>query len=82
MEVVFKKLIANMISVNQKEQDDDIEPFEIDPWASNLIFNGKNISNSVNLQLEIKWFKSMWVIKHTQSSSLWVCLVVVTGRNS
>ena len=31
--VVFKKLFANMTSFSQAEQDEDIEPFDVDPWA-------------------------------------------------
>jgi len=37
---------------------------------NNSIFNGRSVLNSANLPPKIKWFKSMWVIKHTQSSSL------------
>ena len=31
--VVFKKLFANMTSISQAEQDEDIEPFDNDLWA-------------------------------------------------
>jgi len=31
--VVFKKLFANMTSIDQVEQDKDIEPFNTDLWA-------------------------------------------------
>ena len=31
--VVFKKLFANMTSISQAEQDEDIEPFDTNLWA-------------------------------------------------
>ena len=34
--VVFKKLFANMTSINQMEQEEDIEPFDADLWAYQL----------------------------------------------
>ena len=34
--VVFKKLFANMTSISQAKQDEDIEPFHVDPWAQQL----------------------------------------------
>ena len=36
MGVVFKKLFANMTSISQTEQDEDIDPFNADPWAQQL----------------------------------------------
>jgi len=70
MEVVFEKLFANMTSISQAEQDEDIKPFDADPWAQQLDFNGRSISNNTNLRPKIRWSKSMWVIKHIQSLSL------------
>ena len=34
--VVFKKLFANMTFIRQAEQDEDIEPFDAEPWAQQL----------------------------------------------
>jgi len=34
--VVFKNLFANMTSISQTEQDENIEPFDTDPWAQQL----------------------------------------------
>jgi len=34
--VTFKKLFANMTSTSQVEREEDIEPFEIYPWAQQL----------------------------------------------
>ena len=31
--VVFKKLFANMTSISHMEQDEDMEPFDANPWA-------------------------------------------------
>jgi len=42
-----------MTSISQVEQDEDIEPFDTDPF-NNLIFNRKSVSNSANLQPKIK----------------------------
>ena len=36
MGVVFKKLIANITSISQAEQDEDVEPFDTTPWAQQL----------------------------------------------
>ena len=33
MEVAFKKLFVNMASTSQVEPEEDIEPFNADPWA-------------------------------------------------
>jgi len=43
--VVFKNLSANITYISQVKQDEDIEPFDTDPWAQQL-----------NLQWE-KFFK-------------------------
>ena len=34
--VVFKQLFANMTSISQAEQDEDIESLDTDPWAQQL----------------------------------------------
>jgi len=34
--VVFKKLFADMTSTSQVEQEEDVEPFDTDPWAQQL----------------------------------------------
>ena len=36
MEFVFKNLFANMTSINQVEQEEDNEPFDVDSWAHQL----------------------------------------------
>ena len=36
MRIVLKKLFANMTSISQAEQDENIEPFDADPWAQQL----------------------------------------------
>jgi len=38
MEVAFKKLFVNMISTSQVELEEDIGPFDTDPWAQQLDF--------------------------------------------
>jgi len=50
--VAFKKLFANMTSTSQVKLEEDIEPFDTDPWVqhfNNSIFNGKNILNNATL---------------------------------
>jgi len=34
--IVFKMLFANMTSINQAEKDENVEPFDTDPWAQYL----------------------------------------------
>jgi len=36
--VAFKKNFTNMASTNQVEREEDIEPFDTDPWAQQLNF--------------------------------------------
>ena len=34
--IAFRKLFANMTSTSQVEREEDIEPFDTDPWAQQL----------------------------------------------
>ena len=52
--LVFKNLFANMTSISQVEQEEDVEPFDTDLWFNNLIFNGRSISNNMNLLPKIR----------------------------
>ena len=36
--VVFKNLFVNMTSISLVDHDEDVEPFDIDPWAQQLNF--------------------------------------------
>ena len=52
MGVIFNKLFINMTSTNQVEQEEDIEPFDTDPLAHNLIFNCKSVSSNA-IQIDV-----------------------------
>jgi len=54
MGVIFKKLFANMTSISQTEQDEDIETFDTDPWAQQLDLQWEKCFEQCELPTEDK----------------------------